>query len=228
MRGHGIGRDAFYGQRHFPLAGFAHHRRVPLPIQRNIARHSDLGQGRAPCCIISQQTSIDGLPGAPPDTLPAIINFQLTLQRGCGNLLHLRVDAGQHRHPTREKLVFAKAVGQLAADFVGEIIARRQGRFETVEITILNRAQRLRHLAFIGGLADIAVFHHFFQHEIAPRQQPIFAAHRVIIGWRLGQRGQKCRFVRGQLRQRFVEIGLRRCRHPIRILAQKNFVQIQL
>ena len=98
-----------------------------------------------------------------------------------GDGLHLVVDGGAHGQAAGEKLALAKVLRELAADFIGKVIARRQFRLKAFKVAILNGPQRLRDLAFIDGLADIAVFFHLAQNEIPALHQAFFAAHRMII-----------------------------------------------
>ena len=59
-----------------------------------------------------------------------------------------------------KKLFLAKSAGQLAADFIGKIIPRRQGGAECRKIAVLNGQQRLRGRGFGNCRRDIAIVRH--------------------------------------------------------------------
>ena len=141
--------------------------------------------------------------------------------------LHLGINGRAHRQAARKELAFAKVLRQLAADFISKIITGRQGGAETGEIPILHRAQRLLDFNLINGVGDVAVFKHFPQHIVAPFLQPRLTSHRMEFPRRLGHRGQRRRLMGGQLTQGLVEIALRRCRHPVGVLPEKNLVEIK-
>ena len=204
-----------------------HHRRVPFSVQINVARHIHCTQGRAQRRVIPNQVCVNLLPCAPPDTLGAIIGFQSALQRNGGNPLHFGINRGTHGHPTAEKLILTKMTAKLTADFICKVIPWRQRGLKAFEIPVLHGQQGHVPFGQILILWQVSVLPHLAQHVIAPLQQTILAAHRVKIRGRLGKGRQKRGLMRGQLPKRFVEIGLCRRRHTIRVLTQENFVEIK-
>ena len=175
-----------------------HHRRIPGALERDVAGDTHIGQRLAPIVDLG---GIDALAGAAPGAQPAIILLELPLQRVSGNHLHLGVDGGAHGQTAGKELALAEILGELAADLVGEIIARRQSGLEALEIAVL--------------------------HRVAPLQQPLLAAHRVEIRRRLGQRGEEGGLMRGELAQGLVEIGLGGGGDAIGVLAEEDLVHVQ-
>ena len=141
--------------------------------------------------------------------------------------MKIRVDRGAHGIPTRIEFIFTKISAQLTSNFSRWIIPWRQRPFETVVITILNRAQRLRQRQVIGGTGQIPVFIHFLKNKIPTRGSPLFLAHGMIGGRRLWQCSQIGRFFRHKFAQRLIKICLRRSRHAKGVLPQENFIQVQ-
>ena len=165
---------------------------------------------------------------AMPDAPAPVIAFQRALQRPRGHALQGRIDGGADGQSAAEEFILPEILRQLAADFIGEIVARRQLFGEGREIAILDRAQRLFGLGPIGRLVDIAVLPHLAQHIVAPLGHALLGFDRVIPPRRLRHRGQRRRLMRFQLRQGLVEIGLRGGGHAVAVLAEKDLVQIQL
>ena len=220
--------DAFDADAGVIAADLKHHRRIPLVLQIDVARHPQVRQRSAPFLFAVQLIGGDLKTRPAPDAPPAVILLQLTAQSVGRDGLHLVVDGRAHGQTAGKELPLAEIFAQLATDFVGEVIPRRQFGLEALEITVLDRAQRLRHFGFIDRFRDIAILFHLAQHEVPPRQQPVLATHRVVIRRRLGQRGEEGRLMRGQLTQRLVEIRLACRRHAIGVLAEENLVQIEL
>ena len=209
------------------VGDLCHDGRMPVAAQVDITGHFERAQSFAPGRFIPQQIGQHSFFRSTPQPTAAVIFLQGRTQGFRRFQLHFLVDGRAHRKAASEKFAFAEILGQLAADFIGEVIARRHGQAKAVKVAVLNGAQRHRDLGLIGGLIDIAVFLHFLQHEVPPRLQPVLAAHRVIIGRSLGQRGKECRFVRGQIGQRLVEIRLRGGGHTIGILAEEDLVHVE-
>ncbi len=87
--------------------------------------------------------------------------------------------------------------------------------------------QRQRAFGLVSGLVQIAVLPHLAQHGVAAGQHLVVITHRVRARGLTRHGGKGCRLMRGKLGQRLVEIGQRRSGHPIAVLAEVNFVQIQ-
>ncbi len=194
----------------------------------DIAGNFDLRQRLAPGSVSAQHLGRKGLARPAPDALVAVVLLQALAQRLGGGLLHLGVHGGADGQPARKELLFPKDTGELAADFVGEIVARRQRITERLEIAVLDRAQRLILFGQIGRLVDIAVLPHLAQDVVPAFGHPLLRGHRIVFARRLRHRGQHRGLVRGKVAERFVEIGLRRSRHTVGVLPEEDLVQIEL
>ena len=193
----------------------------------NVARHAGFPQGPAPSGLGRQRLGGQFLAGAAPDAAAAVILLQRLAQRVGSGGLQFRVHRRADRQPAAEKLVLAEFARQLAADFIGEVIARRHLAVGRGEIAVLHAAQRQLGLGLIGGLVDESVLPHLAQDIVAPLGHPFLGADGVIAARRLRHGGQHRGLVRFQFRQRLVEIGLRRRRHAKAVLAQKDLVQVK-
>ena len=204
-----------------------HHGGIPRVFQINVTWHTGVRQRFAPIRLGGQLFGRNLLAGAAVDTDAAVIFLKLLLQGLCGNGLHLVVDGGTHGQTAGKEFALAEVLGQLAADFIGKVIARRQFGLEAFKVPVLHRSQGLCDLGLVDGGGDIAVFLHLAQHEVPACQQPVLAAHRMIIGRRFGQRGKERSLVWGEFPQCLVEISLRRGGHTVGVLAQEDLVQIK-
>ena len=223
----GFGRvlcPALDAQPHLAITNLQHDRGAPFSVEVNIPRDRDIGQ----CCLpIVQLSGINPFARAAPHPLLAVIDFELTAQRHSRNGLHFRVNRRAHGITARKEFSFSKVFAQLPPDFIGEIITRWQFGLEAGKVTVLHRPQWHVCLGQECRPVDVAILHHLLEHKVPTRQEPVLAAHRVVIGRSLGQRGQRRSLVRGQLCQGLVKIGLACGCHPIGVLAQENLIHIK-
>ena len=105
---------------------------------------------------------------------------------GGGNL-QIGIHRGADRQATAEKLILAKVRAQLTTDFIGEIVAWRQGGAEPFDLASLHGQQVRRSFPVQGVLIDIAILEHLAQRVIAPENCLLAIAHRMAIGGGLGQ-----------------------------------------
>ena len=210
------------------IAHLSHHGHPPFLPEIDVASNIDLGKGGPPRGLLGQRLGRDGLARAAPAAQAAIMPLQRLAQRCGGRHLHVRIQCRADRIAAGEELLLAEIARQLAADLVGEVVARRQGALIGWEIAALHGADRLGAFRLVGGGVDMAVLEHLPQHEIAPREQPVAIAHGVVIRRRLGQRRQRRRLVRGEIRKRLVEVGLRRRSDAVRVLPEKDLVEVKL
>ena len=210
-------------------------RALPIDLQhhgdrpaRDIACYGGLGQGLAPCSLISQKLGRKSRGRATPQAAIAVIAFQGAAQRDLGHALQAFIHARTHRIAARQELALAILRRKLAADLIGEIVARRHGGAEWLDMAALDSFKRrgLRTLHF--SARDIAVFIHLAQHIVAATDGAIVIAHRVKIRRRLRQRGQIGRLFQRQRFEIGVEVGLGRRSHAIGILAKEDLVEIKL
>ena len=201
------------------------HGRPPQAFQVNVARHLGCRQFDLP---VFELVRVDLLAGSAPLALLPVIALKLTAQGLGRDRLHLGIDGGPDGVAAGKELPLAKVLAQLAADFVGEVVARRQFRPIAFKVAILDRTQRHRALVFVHGLCDIAVFLHFLQDKVTAGQQAVLLPDRMIVRRRFRQRGKEGRLMRGKFAQALVEIGLAGSGDAIGILTQKDLVEIKL
>ncbi len=139
-----LGLDAFDADHKPLILDLEHHRRIPLPVERHVAGNSYALKRLTPACLIAKGLGGDRLARAAPDLRLAVVGLERPLQRVGGVDLKARVDGGADRQAAREEFLLAKVAAQLAADLVGEIVARRQGGAEALVIARLNGEKRLR------------------------------------------------------------------------------------
>ena len=113
--------------------------------------------------------------------------------------LQVSVNRRADRKTARKEFILAEVLAELAADFVGEIVARRQFGPKAFVVARLHGAQRRGFCGLVGRVLDIAVFPHFAQDKVAPRDGPVVLAHRVVVGRGLGQHGQISGLFHGQI-----------------------------
>ena len=192
----------------------------------DVARHLGLRERGAPRLLGPQILCRDGDAGAAPDADPAVVFLKRVLQRLGGDLLQLRLDRGADGEAVGKELLLAELAAQLAADFVGEVVARRQLPAERREVAVLHGLERQRLFAPERRLVEIAVLPHLAQDVVAPFGDPVLVGHGRTRR-RLRHRGQHRRLVRGKLVQLLVEIGLRGRRDPVAVLAEKDLVEVE-
>ena len=191
----------------------------------DVARDIGFHQRRAP---VSKPVGRNGLARAAPDAKAAVIAFQTIAQGLGGNLLQIGIDRRADRQAAPEEFRLAEGGGKLAADFIGEIVARGQRLAEGGVIAVLHGQERGFRLGpgLIAG--DVAVFGHPVQNIGAAFQRAVLVADGMHFRRRLGQRGEIGRLARGQRRKRLVEIGLRSGGNAIAVLAKEDLVQVKL
>ncbi len=90
----------------------------------DVARHVRLGQRLR--ASPSQPLGRRSQAGAAPAPAAAVVLLEPVAQRARRLLLQLGVDGGADRQAAAEELVLAEVPAELAADLVGEVVARRQ------------------------------------------------------------------------------------------------------
>ena len=138
------------------LANFQHDRGIPAV---HVTADIDFGQGRAPGRVISQLVRRQRLSGAAPNAQVAVV-FQLGAKRLRRLDLQFGIHRGADRQAAAKELLFAEVAAELAANFIREVIPRRQLRAKRFVVTVLHGFQRLRFRRLVSRLVDIAVFQH--------------------------------------------------------------------
>ena len=162
------------------------------------------------------------------DLDPAVVLFEPVAQRLGRGLLELRIDGGADGEAAGEELLVAELGRELAADLVGEIVARRQLAQAGGKLAALDRHQVLG-LGGLGRVAgDVAVLGHLLEHVVAPGDGARLLAHRMQDARRLRQRREIGGLGEGELVERLAEVDLRRGGHAIGVLAEEDLVEIEL
>ncbi len=196
----------------------------------DVARHPGVGQRRAPARLVAgvEVGRIDLRHRPAIDPQAAVVFLQPVAKRAGRHRLQVGIDGGADGQPAGEEFVVAELLGQLAADLVGEVVARRHLAARRGDVAALHRQQILG-LGGVGvGPGHVAVQRHLVEHVVAPGDRALLLAHRVQHARRLRQRREIRGLGQRELLQRLGEVGLRRRRDAVGVLAQEDLVEIEL
>ena len=220
-------RDAVDADAGAALLEAEDHRRVPAV---DVARRLGGGEGAAPARLARgvEARRVDLRHRAAVDPDGAVVFLQPVAERPRRHRLQVGVDGGADRQAAGEELVVAELGRELAADLVGEIVARRHLAAGRGDVAGLDRQQVLG-LGRLGRLAgDVAVVGHLIEHVVAAGDGAGLFAHRVQHARRLRQRGEVGGLGERELLERLGEVGLRRGGDAIGVLAEEDLVEVEL
>ncbi len=158
-----------------------------------------------------------------------VVAHEAVDQRLAGPGLHLRVEGRAHREAALVELLLAVALGDLAADLLGEVVGVGGVREGDA------RVDAERHL--LGGLrllpGDVAVLRHQADDLVAAVEGRLGLAVGVVVVRPLRQGGEVGRLVDGQLVDRLAEIVERRGRDAVQVAAghdraEEDLVEVEL
>ena len=165
--------------------------------------------------------------GAPPDPRRPVVRLEPAPQRRRRRALKPRVHGRADGKAAGEERILSEAAGKLAADFVREIAARRQARFEGSHVAAEDRAQSGRRFRLRRRRVEIAVLDHFLQNEVPPRDGALGLPDRMVGRRRFRKRGQIRGLPDRKLLQRLVEVRLGRSRDAVGVLPEENLVEVE-
>ena len=196
------------------VAGLQHHGHPP---RRDVRQRFDVGELDAP--VAGDVELADG-------AAPALRLVELDEAGGHGLARHhlqLRIERGAHRQAAFIELLLAVALEDVAADFLGEILAGEDVR----GVAAAGDGQRIL-AGLVGvGLLDPAVFQQAVDHVVAALDGAVAVADRMQRRRRLRQRRQIGGFRDRQFVHRFVEIDQRRGGDAVGAEAEIDFVEIE-
>jgi hypothetical protein len=155
--------------------------------------------------------------------MPPVIGDQRVAQRFGGETLEMRIEAGAHGKTRGVEALFAVALQQFAADFLGEIVG-----FDDLGIVAAAQRDRLRLGRGALLLGEVARLDHAIEHVVAALARGFGIALWIVVVRRFRQTAEERGFLRRQLVQRFVEIIERRCRDTVRATAEVDLIEIKL
>ena len=144
---------------------------------------------------------------APRQPRALVVAHEPVDERLAGHRLHLRIERGADRQAALVELLLAVALGDLAADLLGEVAGGDGVRARSTRgLTVSGSFLRL-----VGLLAlDVAVLDHAIDDPVAALERRLLLAERMVVVRRLRQRRQVGGLGERQLMDRLAEIVQRR------------------
>ena len=161
------------------------------------------------------------------EALVLVVGDEPIHQRLAGKALQPGVERGANAQAAAIELILAEQALQLAPHFLGEVLGRIEPgaglAWHDVEVFGLGRGR------LFGR--DVTVLLHAIEHPVAPVDGGLGIAERMVVGGRLGQRGEIGRFRQRQFVECLVEVVERRRRDAVGLAAdraEEDLIEIEL
>ena len=166
---------------------------------------------------------VDVLPGAAP-AVPPVVAHKSRTQRVHREVLQPRVERRTDLKTSVVERTLAVFAVQQPADFFDEVV----GIFRLDAERSHLGDERFDYRSARLVTRDVAVLRHLADDPVPAFERRGFVEAWIVVARRLGQRGEERRLGDVELIERFAEVIERRGGNTVRILAEKNLVQVKL